>query len=86
MTRKDYLDLLEVSDGLEELDDELKILSGVGHGSGKLLKLDKVYDVLLRHSRRKYRKNEDGEALFYRIVCDRSKTIEDRADLLMKIK
>ena len=34
MTRKDYLDLLEVSDGLEELDDELKILSGVGHGSG----------------------------------------------------
>lgn len=83
ITRQDYIDLIKTSDCLERLDELLDILTGVGHGGGKLYELDSFYDVLLRHAKEEYNSDEEGEAQFYKAVTDRTISIEDRVDLLM---
>ena len=83
LTREDFIQLIKTSDALEQLDDLLKNLTGVGHGGGKLYELDSFYDVLFRHAKEEYTSKEEGEAQFYRIVTDRTLSIEDRVDMLM---
>lgn len=83
LTREDFIQLIKTSDALEQLDDLLKNLTGVGHGSGRLYELDSFYDVLFRHAKEEYTFDEEGEAQFYRIVTDRTLSIEDRVDMLM---
>ena len=83
MDRRDYIDIIKAADELDNMDEALKMLTGYGHEEGSFKDIDKIYDVLQRNS--KYY-NEDDDAMseqFFDIVSDKSKSIEERADLLM---
>ena len=82
MDRQDMLYLIGMADALENLDDELRYLSGASHGEGQLQEFDNVYELLLKYSHEYYR-SENTEELFFRIIEDRKKSREERADILM---
>lgn len=84
MDKRDYIELIRVGDVLDRMDEALQILTGYGHEEGRIMDLDKVYDVLQRNS--KY-SNEDDDHIseqFFAIVSDKSRSVEERAGLLMR--
>lgn len=83
MDKQDYISLIEVADDYEQLDLTLKKITGVGHGSGIFTKLDNIYDVLLRNAHPSYSENDETESLFYNILSDSNRTVNDRANILI---
>ena len=82
MDREDIILMIEAADSLEDFDEVLRVLSGSGHGGGRLYGLDNVYELLLKYSHEYYR-DENAQELFFRIIEDRKKSPEERADILM---
>lgn len=50
MTREDMVLLIEVEDDLQDMDQALEQLSGLGHANGMFHKLDNVYKVIKNNS------------------------------------
>lgn len=82
MDREDIINMIKMTDDLEKLDMELKVISGMGHGSGSLTNIDNVYELLMKYSHEYYSEDDNAE-LFYNIIADVSKSPEERADILM---
>ena len=83
MDTKDFVDLISVCDELSKMDKALQLLTGFGHAEGMFKDLDKVYDVLQRHSKFYDEEDDDIRAEFFIIISDKSKSAEERADLLL---
>lgn len=86
MDKEDYMDLIIVCDELDQLDGVLQMLAGFGHQEGRFKDLDKVYDVLQRHSKYYDENDDDLNDEFFHILSDKSKSLEERAELLMRNK
>lgn len=82
MNKEDYKDLIEVADELDNMDGALINLTGFSHSEGEYRNVDKVYEVLQRNS--KYFSNDDLDDRFFDIRTDKRKSIEERANMLMK--
>lgn len=84
MSQEDFIALIEVADAIEFLDENLKNLSGMGHGGGELDGLDRLYGVLMNNAHSYYRSQGEGaEIAFYDILGNRNRTKEDRAEILL---
>ena len=84
MDKRDYIDLIVVVDELENMDKAFQLLTGFGHSEGTYKDLDKVYDVLQRHSKYYNEEDEHMNDVFFIILSDKSKSAEERANLLIK--
>ncbi len=84
MDKEDYMDLIIVCDELDQLDGVLQMLAGFGHQEGRFKHLDKVYDVLQRHSKYYDENDDDLNDEFFVILLDKSRNVEERAELLMR--
>ncbi len=83
MDKKDFVDLISVCDELSKMDKALQLLTGFGHAEGMFKDLDKVYDVLQRHSKFFNEEDDDLSDEFFVIMSDKNKSVEERADLLI---
>ena len=84
MSREDFMMLIEAQDALENMDKVLNELTGCGHGSGKFIALDNVYEVIRNKSRPEYQNTERGEDEFLAILLNQRTPVGVRAELLMK--
>ena len=76
--------LIEAEDDLHNMDMALEQLSGHGHASGDFVKLDNVFDVLYCNSHAYYSENSDDKMeIFFKILMDRDKSPEERAEILL---
>lgn len=76
--------LIEAEDDLHNMNKALEQLSGYGHASGNFVKLDNVFDVIHRNSHAYYSENSDEKMeIFFKILMDRNKSPEERAEILM---
>lgn len=82
MDKQDFLYAIGIADEIEMLDEKLRYLTGANHCEGQLKDFDNVYKLLLKYSHEYYR-SDNTEELFFRIIEDRRKTREERADILM---
>lgn len=84
MEKKDMVSLIEAEDDLHDMDKALEQLAGHGHASGEFIKLDNIFDVILRNSHEYYREqSEEKMQLFYQIIMSRNMSPEERADILL---
>ncbi len=84
ITLEDMVSLIEAEDDLHDMDKALEQLAGHDHASGEFIKLDNIFNVILRNSHEYYREqSEEKMQLFYQIIMSRNMPPEDRADILM---
>lgn len=85
MTKHEMLTLLiETEDEIFKMDQVLEQLTGYGHDTGELKKLDNVYEVIYHHSHTIYRENPDeGQELFFSILMNRNLSPDERATILI---
>lgn len=84
MKRRDMALLIEAEDTLDDMDKVLEQLTGYGHTEGDFIKLDNIFEVILKNSHKYYSENsEEKMQLFLGILMNRDKTPEERADILM---
>ena len=84
MKRRDRALLIEAEDTLDDMDKVLEQFTGYGHTEGDFIKLDNIFEVILKNSHKYYSENsEEKMQLFLGILMNRDKTPEERADILM---
>ncbi len=84
MKRRDMALLIEAEDTMDDMDKVLEQLTGYGHTEGDFIKLDNIFEVILKNSHKYYSENsEEKMQLFLGILMNRDKTPEERADILM---
>lgn len=84
MDKKDMVALIELEDELNNVDELLVQLTGMGHSGGVFGKLDNAFSVLYRNSHAVYSSNsEKGQELFFYILTNKVWSAEQRADILM---
>lgn len=84
MKRRDMALLIEAEDTLDDMDKVLEQFTGYGHTEGDFIKLDNIFEVILKNSHKYYSENsEEKMQLFLGILMNRDKTPEERADILM---
>lgn len=84
ITLEDMVSLIEAEDDLHDMDKALEQLAGHDHASGEFIKLDNIFNVILRNSHEYYREqSEEKMQLFYQIIMSRNMSPEERADILL---
>lgn len=88
MTKEDFIDLIETTEGIQIIDDTVRVLTGQGLDEGVGGKAFRIWEVLRRNSAERYHISfnleEDTERYheFYQILESKELTPEEKYEKL----
>lgn len=83
MEKSDLIRLIEHEDELYRVDKVFERLTGSGHADGEFVNLDNVYSVIQNNSHPSFRGSDMADEAFHRVLTNRERTPEERAEALM---
>ena len=86
LDKKDMILLIETEDEMDRMDKALEQLTGQGHANGEFTKLDNVYDVIQHNAHPTYSGSEEADQKFYKLISDKKRTLDERAEILLSGK